>query len=353
MPDVVVRLRFNYFQRYEPKRSRKGKIMEVCLSDMVDLAIQKVDPKFAPVAYRVRTVGDTLLGKRCVDAYEIRNYDNRLWWPLLGANGPIDPATFKELAAVGHPTPSSLFNPETILPFIDAPSADAYFDRHPARELHGSNSGEQLARVQRAATGIMFCGDSVLVEAGEPIWFAQTSPLEDCVEFRIGCSSLDRTGSIDHDLPGPSVGWRRSLGSDGRAFDLAEFESQKERLLGEIKNRSVSSRIETWSGPQPIDTGARFCQRALVRLLVHRTRERASIWWPLREKLPTLDRMRGPEDCTKDSDCRDVLLEFVEVDDIDGMFGVATARDIIRRNHSFQNRTLSAEDDDFLASLGP
>jgi hypothetical protein len=52
LPDVVVRLKFNYFQRYEPKRSPKGKIIEVWLSDTVDLAIEEVGPGLVPVALR-------------------------------------------------------------------------------------------------------------------------------------------------------------------------------------------------------------------------------------------------------------------------------------------------------------
>jgi hypothetical protein len=72
---------------------------------------------------------------------------------------------------------------------------------------------------------VIFCGGFVYVDAGEPAWFAAASD-DDRLVFRIGCSSLDRAGSIYHYVPGPWQDERSMCAADGLAFSLDEFEAE-------------------------------------------------------------------------------------------------------------------------------
>ncbi|WP_298257256.1 hypothetical protein [Bradyrhizobium sp.] len=139
----------------------------------------------------------------------------------------------------------------------------------------------------------------------------------------------------------------RTFATDGLAFGLAEFESEKDRLLPEIDDRSVCSHIEALSGHQPIDAGALLCQRGFVRHVIDRTRDRRSV------RYTSVVRIRAaPGAFVDDSDCHRILHELVDLDDCETFDG-ATAQKIIHRLETFRDKALSAEDDAFLADLGP
>ena len=44
MNDAIVRLKFNYWQHYEPSRSRKGTVYAIDLSDTDHLSVRLVEP---------------------------------------------------------------------------------------------------------------------------------------------------------------------------------------------------------------------------------------------------------------------------------------------------------------------
>lgn len=357
MNEVIIRLRFNYFQRYAPYRSRKGKVLSVCLSHKDDLAIQEIDPKLTTVAYRVKSAaGPSSRRGECIEHYEIRSFDGLLWWPLVGREGQVSASAFLEMVAGGHQSANLTFDPKATLPFIDAPSENEYFERHRARELISSDRAQHWARVLRGATKVIFCGGVVLVEGGEPVWFGEASPLIDRLDFRIGCSSLDRVGSIKHGVPGLSRGPRLTCASDGLAFGLAELETEMVRLRRQFDSVSVYSEIETLSDRQSADTGVQLCERGLANVLFYNIRNYPTDHQLLISRSPTLAAARGKHASPDDLDFRKVLEELVGLgDDLTERYEeyISAARDIIRRRESIEPCILSEEDNDALGKLGP
>lgn len=357
MNEVVIRLRFNYFQKYAPFRSRKGKVLSVCLSHTDNLVIQEVDPKLTTVAYRVkRAAGPSSRRGDDIEHYEIRSFAGLLWWPLVGRDGQVSTSTFLEMAIGGHQSANLTFDPKATLPFIDAPSEKEYFERHRARELISSDRAEHWARVLRGAAKVIFCEGVVLVEGGEPAWFGEASPLMDRLNFRIGCSSLDRVGSIKHDVPGPSRGPRLTSASDGLAFGLTELETEMVRLRRRFDAVSVHSEIETSSHRQSAEAGVQLCERGLARVLFYNVRNYPSDHELLMNRSPTLAAARGKHASPDDLDFRQILEDLIGLcDDLNKRYAeyISAARDIIRRRESLGPGILSEEDDDALGRLGP
>jgi hypothetical protein len=244
MKDIIVRLDINYQQHYEPSGSRNGMVLAIGLSYRSDLAIREVDPQAAPVAYRVK--GMTGLLSQCselVAEYQIRSFDGALWWPLVGDEGLLSGSTFLDLAAAGHQSARLTFDPDAWRPNSELSTADIYFARHKPRTLLENNQAELWIRAVRGSRGVIFCGGFVYVEAGEPVWFAAASA-DDCLVFRIGCSSLDRAGSIYHHVPGPSQYERSMCAADGLTFSLEEFEGEVRALREQTRLVQVHSEIE-------------------------------------------------------------------------------------------------------------
>jgi hypothetical protein len=352
MKDMIVRLDINYDQHYEPSGSRNGRVLGVSLSYRGDLAVREVDPQAAPVAYRVTgLIGSLAQCSERVARYEIRVFDGRLWWPLVGDEGLLSRSTFLDLAAAGHASARLTFDPDAWRPHSESSTADIYFARHKPRKLLESNQAELWNRVLHGAGGVIFCGGFVYVDAGEPAWFAAASD-DDRLVFRIGCSSLDRAGSIYHYVPGPWQDERSICAADGLAFSLDEFEAEVRALREQIPLVQVHSEIQTLTILHRADAAVLLCEQELARSFWHPIRRRESWSRALHKALPALAAARAPNASIEDLNCREVVAQLASLevgDDTEYDEFIMAARNIRRRLASF-GASLYAEEDD--AALG-
>lgn len=348
MEDVIVRLDINYVQHYEPSRSRNGRVLAIDLSHRADLAIREVDPHAAPVAYRVKALTVSLPhSSERIREYEIRSFDGSFWWPLVGDEGLLRGSKFLELAAAGHRSARLAFDPDAWLPHRELPAAEIYFARHKARQLLETTQAERWNRVLRGARGVIICGGFIYVEAGEPIWFAEEWE-QDRLDVLIGCSSLDRAGSIYHDVPGPSKGGRLMCAADGLAFGLDELQAEMRALRGKTALVEVHSEIEPLMILHRPDAGAVVCERAMARSLWYSIRRRESWSRALQEALPALATAHAPSASLQDLNCREVVAQLAALEtggdpEYDKL--IMAARNIKRRLTSFGASFLAEEDD--------
>jgi hypothetical protein len=354
MKDIIVRLNINYEQYYEPSRSRNGRVLAIGLSYRSDLAVREVDPQAAPVAYRVRSM--TGLLPQCserVEEYEIRSFDGALFWPLVGDQGFLSVSTFLDLAAAGHRTARMTFDPDAWRSHSELSTADVYFERHKPRKLLETNQAELWMRAVRGSRGVIFCGGFVYVEAGEPVWFAEESVDIDGLDLRIGCASLDRAGSIFHDVPGPYKGARSGCASQGWAFGLDELENEMCALRLQTAVLQVHSDIKVLAALHSADTGALLCERELARSLWYSIQSRESWSLALEESLPALARSHV-RSSIEDLNCREVVAQLAALeagDDTESDDFIMTARNIRKRLASLGVSLHAEEDDDAFAEL--
>ncbi len=329
-------------------------MLRVDLSHQADLAIREVDPLDAPVAYRVKDSRRPLspFGGH-VPEYEIRSFDGGLWWPLVGHEGPVSGQTFLELAAAGHQSARLTLDPDAWVSHSERPTAAVYFARHKARRLLETTQPERWSRVLHGSHGVIICGGMIYVDAGEPIWFGKELR-DDRIDLLIGCSSLDRRGSIHHDVPGLSNGTRLTCAADGLAFGLDEIEREVRALRSRAIHVGVCSEIV----PQIIlhrpDAGAVLCERSLAMCLWFSMRRRESWSHSLQEALPALATAHAPHASLNDLNCRDVLVQVASLEtgddpELDKL--IMTARDIKRRLTSFGASFLAEEDEIILGEI--
>jgi hypothetical protein len=355
MKDMIVRLDINYEQHYEPSGSRNGKVLAIGLSYRGVLVVREVDPQAAPVAYRVKSLtGPISHCSERVAEYEIRSFDGALWWALVGDEGPLSGSTFLDLAAAGHESARLTFDPYAWRPHRELSTADIYFARHKPRKLLETNQAELWNRAVRGSLGVIICGGFVYVEAGEPVWFAEESGLIDGLGLRIGCASLDRVGSIYHDVPGPYQGARFGCASQGWAFGFDEIEGEMCALRLRTPVLQVHSDIKALSTLHRADTGVLLCERALARSLWYSIRSRESWSLALQEALPALAAAHAPNASVEDLNCREVVAQLASLeigDDTEYDEFIMTARNIRKRLASLGVSLHAEEDDDTLGEL--
>jgi len=354
MKDIIVRLDINYDQHYEPSGSRNGSVLAIGLSYRGDLAVREVDLQAAPVAYRVKDMTGLPQCSERVAEYEIRSFAGALCWPLVGDEGLLSVSTFLDLAAAGHASARLTFDPDAWRPYSsESSTADVYFTRHRPRKLLESNQSELWNRVLHGASGVIFCGGFVYVDAGEPAWFGAVCD-DDRLVFRIGCSSLDRAGSIYHQVPGPWQGQRSMCAADGLTFSLDEFEGEVRALREQTPRVQVHSEIEPLTILHRPDAAALLCEQALARSFWHPMRRRESWSLALQEALPALATAHAPNAFVEDLNCREVVAQLASLevgDDTEYDEFIMTARSIRKRLASFGVSLHAEEDDDALGEL--
>jgi hypothetical protein len=217
MKETPLKLRIPYAQSFIPPRGRKMRTAWFLDEDAV--MIRAIEPDEAPVAYRVGSK-PLPLDPGARREYAIRSFEGKLWWPLSWHEGPaMNSGQFAVIAAQGIPIAVLAIDPSIAVPLRCWPLG--LFGKDPVREEGDSDKGERWAWAQRNATRVVFCGGEVLVEAGEPVFYAL--PYQGGVDIEIGPSAWDRRNER-HAMPGPDREQRRDCARRGLAFGIDELE---------------------------------------------------------------------------------------------------------------------------------
>jgi hypothetical protein len=150
-----------------------------------------------------------------------------------------------------------------------------------------STWNEQSSSAERDASRMIFCGGHVLVEAGDPIWYAVPDhETRDNFDLFIGHSALDRRNGKGYSTPGPDRGVRLTSARLARAFGLGEVET----ALRSLRARNIRYRSEIVA-TQDLATGpaAELCARALAHHLWEISRHHPD----LRVAMPIVADTRG------------------------------------------------------------
>jgi hypothetical protein len=338
------------FKRAPPKR----KLWSNWFIEQLDLAIEIVDPKDAPVAYEVR-FGTEDSPRQW--GYPIRSYLDDLWWPVGGDyNYVLHPETFATMLKDGHPETLTLLDPSFAGSIEQRPLRT--FPKEYRRVDHDwNNLVNQQAIAQRGASTTIFCGDGTFVRGGEPLFYALPCGADDDknINLAVGISDTKRQpDGTSRSEPGPGRSARMSAARRGFAFGIGEIDEAMRNLEARgytvNRNYAIDVLIER-HGP---DTAPLMCARALAQSLAvlpekdHR-RERLHV------EVPVIADATSEDQVVEQS--IDVLHRLCTSKDPIVAYGFPAqrraAKAILRRLGIDPSSGLSPDDDDALGRLGP
>ena len=247
--------------------SPRWKLWSDWFGKTVDLRIEMVDPDSAPVAYEVRF--GTAENPREF-GYQIRSYDERLWWPLGGDyDYVLHPETFATLLEDGHSESLALLDP-AFASCVEGQPLRVFPEEFRWVDHDQNNCEQRRAIAERGASKTIFCDDGVFVAAGEPILYAV--PCGDWngkdLSITVGvCDQERESNGTSHSEPGPGRLDRRSCACRGLAFDIGELNeavrSLQARRYAVAQNYSIDILLERH---RP-ETAPLMCARELARFL--------------------------------------------------------------------------------------
>lgn len=343
MKQHLLNTRFTYRADYVLRKARKSRC--VFLTDEIPVVIREVDAVDAPVAYRINSHPHGFGTE-----VQVRSFDGSLWWPLADGRGPFKSSDLLALVKRYWDGASAAFDPMRRTYNLPGPSADEFFASLPIRQdKFVSTRKEQSESAERDASRIIFCEGYVLVDAGEPVWYAVHHAPTRMFDLFIGHSNLDRANTDGYSTPGPDRGSRMTCARLGRAFGLDEFDVCVRSLGGEGNIRrhneivSMSERVSA--------SAADVCVRALAQYLW----EIAWRYPDLRKAMPSVANASHPKPPPEMLPHRQMLQELVGFEDPRLTRGlsalISDAQRILERIAMSEAPPLTDEEQDAVALL--
>jgi hypothetical protein len=180
--------------------------------------------------------------------------------------GPLRAPDLLSLAKRYWDAASAVLDPMRRTYYLSGPSAKEFFADMLIREdKFVSTRMEQSKSAEWDASRLIFCGGHVLVDAGEPVWYAVHHAPTRTFDLFVGHSNLDRPNTDGYFTPGPDRGVRLTSARLARAYGLDEFEARMRSLGGENEIRRHSKIIAMSN--RSTASAANLCTRALAQYL--------------------------------------------------------------------------------------
>lgn len=365
MSEDVLNFRITYVQRFIPRGYRNPRT-EV-LHSSHPLAIRRISKEDAPVSHRiVETDGSTAV---------IRSFDSGYWWPLFRPGGrtfqatPASATMFKSLAPVRNPIVADVLGCHFYDDTIKEEELSAGLPRllDPEYDIYWECRDGQLKRAKRSAARTIFCGETVLIEGGAPIYYVLDSPSRPG-EFSVqaGPSTADTLQGIGianpyYRLPGPHVADRQGAAALGRAFGPTELDLARSTLAPRANSVTVVNRVDELLPPPTAEAGPRTCAQAFAAGLWADMHDHPDASWRerLRKLVPSLASFKddgfSPFVIPVDLPHRDILEDYLSlaIEDIQDPYDLRrnAAPAILRRLKLFDPALLAADEEVF-AALG-
>ena len=345
MNEEKVQLLMPYTQDFIPKGRRNSRSVTFGSEGLV--VIRKIDAEEAPPAYHIVKTNE----QSSPEPYIVRSFSDFLWWPLLDGDGLVSPSKFVALAGAANPAVLASLGVHYDRPRKESPQE--FYKDYPCRKIVACTRDQQWARAQRGATRVVFCGETVLLEAGEPIYFVVPPLAPKRYKFMAGTSSLDRHLDFGFRVAGPNRA--RDIASKGRAFGAEEIDGGICRLAGCI-NEGYVSKIERLVERYHFGVGVLACADAFIEMLWFnaqldhpRSRLLLKIVPCMAEGGRDIERIRRRPH-------QEVLKQVISIADRAGLlefsYEIAIATDIMRRLDLVCPAPLAEEDDAALWRFG-
>jgi hypothetical protein len=353
MSEHIFKARVPYLQEFVKKGCRNttnGWFLEDgCLR------VEEIDPAAASVAYMVRARRHQLFPDDSPRHYAVREYGGSLYWPMMDARGWLTPARLIEWAAAGDPKAMLALDPSNPASARKWPSGT--FDESSVREVGLSQRDFRFGQAHASALRMVFCGDQVLVKAGEPVYCAVPSRSAGGLEIVAAFSDPERQIVDRCGVPGPDREKRLECARSGLTFGIEDIEQATRVLTDRGHGIAVRTEIETVQVHHRPETATMVCAEALAEFL--RAAARQDGYWglALRQNIPAVADPKPPEGGSAGLSQLDLLQHLVDCRApavVNEFFReVRDARDILARSKRFIDTTLTDEDELALSDLVP
>jgi hypothetical protein len=346
MADQTVTLRVPYRQEFVRKGRRNSETVSFWSELPVEIRI--VAPEQIVPAFRI-----TKEGGQSSESFTVHSFANGLWWPLTYDGEPMSPAIFVTLASSGDgPLIADSLGVDWDWP--EQQPEEHYYGKNIPSKIISCTRERQWARAQRATREwVIFCGDEVLLEAGEPSYFIV--PPQSPTRYKIVVRSpyLDRDPNLQSRTIGAARTSKQSSAQFGMAFGVDEIK-EGVRHLGERSTEGYVSRIEPLTVRAPTGAAAASCARAFIDLLWANAQLNGPRGRALQRFVPILAEVRLDIERLRREPARAVLGQVASIQDETGRkelrSEIETATGILSRLVSLA--TFATEDEEALAQLG-
>jgi hypothetical protein len=350
MNDEIVQLRVPYTQNYIPVGRRKPTSVDFWSERHVPVHIRKIDASEALPAYRIMRTDE----ESSSEPYIVRSFAGFLWWPLLNAEGFVSPSQFAALAGEGDRAVLAALGVRRGSP--DERTPGEFYENHPYKKIVACTRDLQWASVQRgAAERIVFCGETVLLEAHEPIYFIVPPWAPTRYKIKAGTSSLDRNSGYGFHLTGPSSIAALDSARQGLAFGIEEIDDGICRLADRT-NDGFESKIECLVERYRSDAAVLACAGAFIDLLWGNAQFDSPRARLLLKSVPCVAEAGQDIERIRHRPHQEVLEQVISIVDQAGLrafsYEIRRATDLVRRLNLLCPAPLAEEDDAALSSLG-
>jgi hypothetical protein len=331
-------LRVPYIESYVPVGRRKPK--DVTFWSTLPVGVLRVEAADLQPAYRIVPPERRPAKRPCV----VRSFRNGLWWPVWADGVAMTPARFRARAGKGDMEIAAMLGVQT---FRDAYEVrESFYTLYPYKKIVGDTRDRQWAQAQRgAAERILFCGDEVLLDAGEPIHY-----------FGSWGDFVGPAFSNRHIQLPPWGHDRERIARRGVAYGIEEIARRSVGPHAPFDSKWPEERIEPLVERHRADGAALACARALIRHLVSRALLPSASGASLRQRFADYFPELGDQDMIDVRLCRRMLnavrspmpLERCKALDRE----IEAADEILRRLDELSPSAHDEEDDKALGALG-
>jgi hypothetical protein len=340
-----VLLRVPYTQYFVRPGRRRSELVRFWSE--LPVQIRKIEPEQASPAYRIVKTDES-----SPEPYLVRSFGTSLWWPVIDADGFVSPSRFKTLAAAG--------DPRVLIETLGVPwehprehSEQEFYGANPYKRIVSCTRDQQWAHAQRGASErVLFCGDNVLLEAGEPIYFIVPPWPRMRYKILAGSSSLDRDPDLGRGMIGAGRATREDSARHGLAFGIDEIHEELSRL-GDRATDGYATIVERLIDRPGSDAAVVCCARAFIDLLWGN----AQLDHRLHDIIPSLAKAGGIIEAIRRMSPREVLEDVISIEGEttrrNFSSDISRATNILRRLNTLCPLPLAEEDDVALSRLAP
>jgi hypothetical protein len=257
MPDLAVDVSVPYTLKYRGYRERTDRVASLVRAGKV--CIITCSAEQAPCVFHV--------GPSEGQSFDIRWHDNRYWWPVRDRDdqSKVDKAFLAELASGAYPS-VSILNPARLWYSGNRGTIEDIRARDPRIKVVSDDHDDNLVEMQRGASTILLCADTVYFRGSAPFYFGFRRDLtsENSMSLEIGFIPQAREPQF---VAGASGAVRRRALMNGDVFDPVYLTNHPEALVSQnISPKTVDTIAALSVTPESGDL--EFISNAILRAVL-------------------------------------------------------------------------------------